>query len=142
MIPVPNLDDRTFADLVAQARERVQRSCPQWTDLSVHDPGAALLEAFAYLTEVMLYRLNRLPEKAYLDFLNLLAVPRHPPAAACVELTFTRAGGSSDDERITIPAGTKVAAARGADPQPVVFTTTAHTSIPADETETKVRAFH
>ncbi|HZM79961.1 MAG TPA: putative baseplate assembly protein [Candidatus Limnocylindrales bacterium] len=141
MIPVPNLDDRTFADLVAQARERVQRSCPQWTDLSVHDPGAALLEAFAYLTEVMLYRLNRLPEKAYLEFLNLLGVTRHPPAAAWVELTFTRAG-ENKDERIVIPAGTKVAAARGSDPNPVVFTTTAHTSIPAGETETKVRAFH
>lgn len=139
MIPVPNLDDRTFADLVAQARERVQRSCPQWTDLSVHDPGAALLEAFAYLTEVMLYRLNRLPEKAYLEFLNLLGVTRRPPAAAWVELTFTRV---SSDERILIPAGTKVAAARGSDPQPVVFTTTAHTSIPAGETETRVRAFH
>src|SRR5688572_9471903 len=131
MIPVPNLDDRTFADLVAQARERVQRSCPQWTDLSVHDPGAALLEAFAYLTEVMLYRLNRLPEKAYLEFLNLLGVTRHPPAAAWVELTFTRVSG---EEKITVPAGTKVAAARGADPHPVVFTTTAHTSIPAGET--------
>ena len=81
-LPVPDLDDRTFLDLVTQARERIQQSCPQWTDLSVHDPGMALVEAFAYLTEVMIYRLNQVPEKAYLSFLNLLGVSRHPPAAA------------------------------------------------------------
>lgn len=141
MIPVPNLDDRTFADLVTEARDRVRRSCPDWTDLSVHDPGAALLEAFAYLTEVMLYRLNRLPEKAYLEFLNLLGVSRHPPAAAWVELTFTRTGADTA-ERITIPPGTRVAAARGADPQPVVFTTTAPAVLAEGATETRVRAYH
>jgi hypothetical protein len=140
MIPVPNLDDRRFDDLVAEARDRVRRSCPDWTDLSVHDPGVALLEAFAYLTEVMLYRLNRLPEKAYLEFLNLLGVTRRPPAAAWAELTFTRTG--ADTGRIAIPAGTRVAAARGADPQPVVFTTTVPAVLAEGETETRVRAYH
>ncbi|MDI1463784.1 putative baseplate assembly protein [Catellatospora sp. KI3] len=141
MIPVPNLDDRTFADLVAEARERVRRSSPDWTDLSVHDPGAALLEAFAYLTEVMLYRLNRLPEKAYLEFLNLLRVVRRPPAAAWVELTFSRTGADTA-ERIVIPAGTRVVAARGADPQPVVFTTTVPAAIAEGAAEARVRAYH
>ncbi|MFC7243141.1 putative baseplate assembly protein [Catellatospora aurea] len=140
MIPVPNLDDRSFDDLVAEARDRVRRSCPDWTDLSVHDPGVALLEAFAYLTEVMLYRLNRLPEKAYLEFLNLLGVTRRPPAAAWAELAFTRTG--ADTGRIAIPAGTRVAAARGADPQPVLFTTTVPAVIAEGETETRVRAYH
>jgi len=46
-LPVPNLDDRTFTDLVLAARERVTRSCPEWTDLSVHDPGLALVEVGA-----------------------------------------------------------------------------------------------
>jgi predicted phage baseplate assembly protein len=81
-LPVPNLDDRGFVDLVREARERIARTCPEWTDLSVHDPGTALVEVFAHLTEVMLYRLNRLPTKAYIEFLNLLGVSPHPPAAA------------------------------------------------------------
>jgi hypothetical protein len=140
-IPVPNLDDRTFADLVAEATDRVQRLCPQWSDLSVHDPGAVLLEAFAYLTDVMLFRLNRLPEKAYLEFLNLLGVSRHPPAAAWTELTFSRVGQETA-ERILIPAGTKVTAVRGSDPAPVVFTTTQPVALQPGEAETKVRAYH
>jgi len=143
-LPVPNLDDRNFVELVREARERIARTCPDWTDLSVHDPGTALVEVFAHLTEVMLYRLNRLPAKAYIEFLNLLGVSPHPPAAGWADLTFSRTGQSAQDpaDRVAIPAGTRVAAARGSDPQPVVFTVTDSAAIPAGETEVTVRAYH
>ncbi|MFI7426322.1 putative baseplate assembly protein [Micromonospora sp. NPDC049836] len=139
-LPVPHLDDRAFLDLVTEARERIRRSCPDWTDLSAHDPGMALLEAFAYLTEVMIYRLNQLPEKAYVAFLNLLGVTRHPPSAAWADVRFSRTG--SDRGAVRIPAGTRVAAARGADPRPVVFVTTEPALLPAGETEVTVRLHH
>ncbi|MFG3298358.1 putative baseplate assembly protein [Micromonospora chersina] len=139
-LPVPHLDDRAFLDLVTEARERIRRSCPDWTDLSAHDPGMALLEAFAYLTEVMIYRLNQLPEKAYVAFLNLLGVTRHPPAAAWADVRFSRTG--ADRGAVRVPAGTRVAAARGADPRPVVFVTTEPAVLPAGETEVTVRVHH
>ncbi|MET7966554.1 putative baseplate assembly protein [Micromonospora sp. NPDC005305] len=139
-LPVPHLDDRAFLDLVTEARERIRRSCPDWTDLSAHDPGMALLEAFAYLTEVMIYRLNQLPEKAYVSFLNLLGVTRHPPAAAWADVRFTRTG--ADRGAVRVPAGTRVAAARGADPRPVVFVTTEPAVLPAGETGVTVRVHH
>src|SRR3954453_21574003 len=121
--PVLNLDDRTFLDLVRAARARIAQSSPEWTDLSVHDPGMVLVEAFAHLTEIMLYRLNRLPEKAYVEFLNLLGVTRHPPAAPWADLTVPRVPGGATDgaERIILPAGTRVVAAGRGDPQPAVF---------------------
>ncbi|MFR9778073.1 putative baseplate assembly protein [Micromonospora sp. MS34] len=139
-LPVPHLDDRAFLDLVTEARERIRASCPDWTDLSAHDPGMALLEAFAYLTEVMIYRLNQLPEKAYVAFLNLLGVSRHPPTAAWAQVRFSRTG--SDRGPVRLPAGTRVAAARGADPRPVVFVTTEPALLPAGETEVTVRMHH
>lgn len=139
-LPVPHLDDRAFLDLVTEARERIRRSCPEWTDLSAHDPGMALLEAFAYLTEVMIYRLNQLPEKAYVAFLNLLGVSRHPPTAAWADVRFSRTG--PDRGAVRVPAGTRVAAARGADPRPVVFVTTEPALLPAGETEVTVRMHH
>ncbi|MEU3117074.1 putative baseplate assembly protein [Micromonospora chalcea] len=139
-LPVPHLDDRAFLDLVTEARERIARSCPDWTDLSAHDPGMALVEAFAYLTEVMIYRLNQLPEKAYVAFLNLLGVTRHPPAAAWADVRLTRTG--PDRGPVRVPAGTRVAAARGADPRPVVFVTTEPAVLPAGETTTTVRVHH
>lgn len=139
-LPVPNLDDRDFVELVTAARDRIQQSCPSWTDLSAHDPGMALLEAFAYLTEVMIYRVNQLPEKAYISFLNLLGISRHAPSAAWAEVTFVR--GGIDQAAITIPAGTRVAAARGTDPQPVVFITTEPAVLGAGQAEVAVRMHH
>ena len=78
----PNLDDRRFEDLVEEGRRRIAQACPEWTDLSPGDPGIVLLEVFAYLTDILLYRLNRLPEKAYIKFLGLIGVRLYPPAAA------------------------------------------------------------
>ncbi|MET7708615.1 putative baseplate assembly protein [Micromonospora sp. NPDC005413] len=139
-LPVPHLDDRGFLDLVTEARERIRQSCPAWTDLSAHDPGMALVEAFAHLTEVMIYRLNQLPEKAYVSFLNLLGVTRHAPTAAWADVRFTRSG--TDRGAVRIPAGLRVAAARGADPRPVVFVSTEPTLLPAGETSVTVRMHH
>ena len=65
-LPLPNLDDRSFDELLDEARRRIALRAPGWTDLSPSDPGIVLLELFAFLTETMIYRLNRLPQKAYL----------------------------------------------------------------------------
>ena len=65
-IPTPNLDDRNFDQLLNEAKERFtqfSQSTVEWTDLTPSDPGIILLELFAHLTEVMIYRLNRVPQK-------------------------------------------------------------------------------
>ncbi len=120
-LPVPNLDDRDFDALVAEARRIVQETCPAWTDFSPSDPGATLLELFAHLTEILIYRLNRVPEKAYITFLNLMGVQLHPPAAAAVRLRFTHAGPL--DRPLTIPRGTRVTLERSSgEKAPPIFT--------------------
>jgi hypothetical protein len=142
-LPVPNLDDRVFVDLVEEALAHATRICPEWTDHSVHDPGVALVEVFAHLTEVMLYRLNRLPERAYVEFLNLLGVARHPPSAAWAELTVTRTPNGSDRTvPVLVPSGTQVVAARGAGSAPVVFTVTDTAVLPAGQDQLTVHAYH
>jgi hypothetical protein len=137
-LPVPNLDDRTFVDLVREARSRIAQACPEWTDLSVHDPGMVLVEVFAHLTEIMLYRMNRLPELSYMEFLNLLGVTRYPPSAAWTELVFTRSPGTPAGPAITIPAGTRVATTR----DPVVFTVTSSAVLAAGAAEVRLTAHH
>lgn len=137
----PNLDDRTFRDLVAEARQFVKRSDSLWTDLSPHDPGVVLLEVFAYLTELLLFRLNRIPEKAYVEFLKLMGVDRQPPAAASVNLRFSRPDAA--DESITIPEGTRVAAEQmGRDGQPIVFVTSQVRALEAGQSAVDVLAHH
>ena len=110
----PRLDDRSFGQLRADAIERIKATCPEWTDFSPSDPGIALAEVFAYLTQTLLYRLNRVPDKQYRAFLELLDVRQLPPSAATATLVFRRSEKSGP---IDIPRGTRVAA------ENVVFTT-------------------
>ncbi len=140
-LPSPNLDDRTFEQLVKECQDRISQSCPEWTDRTPHDPGIVLMELFAFLTEAMIYRLNRVPDKAYIEFLRLLGVKLEPPAAASVTLRFTR---SRDlDRPLDIPRGTRVALTRASgSSEPVVFVTDTAAVIPPGEAEAGVEAHH
>src|SRR6185312_9205509 len=140
LIP-PNLDDRSFDDLVAEAKRIIASTCPEWTDLSEGDPGMVLVELFAHLTEVMLYRLNRLPEKAYVEFLRLIGVRLQPPAAAGVTLRFSVARDA--ERRIEIHRGTRVAVSRaGGGAEAAVFATDQPAAIEKGQREVDVPAHH
>lgn len=120
-LPTPRLDDRTFQDLVDEAKRHVQRRCPAWTDHNVSDPGVTLIETFAWMTELLMYRVNRVPDRMHLAFLDLLGVQLFPPRAARAEVTFRLS--SHHDEEVVVPAGTVVSTRRAADRLPVAFTT-------------------
>ena len=81
-LPTPNLDDRSFEQLVAEARARIPRYTPEWTNFNDADPGMTLVKLHAWMTETILYRLNRLPDLNYIKFLELLNVPPRPAEAA------------------------------------------------------------
>lgn len=136
----PNLDDRDFHQLVEEARRQIAQSAPQWTDLSPGDPGIVLLELFAHLTETMIYRLNRIPEKAYIEFLRLIGVGLQPPASAGVQLQFSRA--RADETAITIARGTRVTTSRAIDGEQPVFVTAGPITIPAGATSAEAQAYH
>jgi len=133
-LPSPNLDDRDFEQLVRDAHRYIETNCPGWTDLSPGDPGTVLLEAFAHITETMIYRLNRVPEKAYIEFLRLMGVSLVPPSAASAALTFSVTRPAAGE--IEIPRGTRVTSSRaGGGENPIIFTTTEHAVIPAGALE-------
>jgi hypothetical protein len=140
-LPSINLDDRSFDDLVAEAQRWIVQSCPEWTDLSPGDPGMTLVEVFAHLTEVMLYRLNRVPEKNFIAFLGLIGVKLHPPCAAETSLRFRIRRPAA--KPIVIPRGTRITTARvGAGNEPLVFATAEVATIEPNTTEVSVSAYH
>ena len=121
-LPSPNLDDRRFQQLVDEAKRYVQQRAPEWTDHNVSDPGVTLIETFAYLVDQLLYRLNRVPDKNYLAFLDLLGVRLFPPSAAAAEVDFWLSAPQPDT--VTLPAGTEVTTAIVESEEPVLFATT------------------
>jgi predicted phage baseplate assembly protein len=120
-LPVPNLDDRRFQDLVDDAKRLVARRSPEWTDHNVSDPGVTLIELFAWMTDQVIYRLNRVPERNYVAFLDLLGVRLFPPTAARTPVTFWLAAPQPDTVRI--PLATQVATVRTETEQAIVFET-------------------
>ncbi|WP_037599825.1 putative baseplate assembly protein [Streptacidiphilus rugosus] len=120
-LPAPNLDDRRFQDLVDDAKRMVQKRCPEWTDHNVSDPGVTLIETFAFMTDQLLYRLNRVPDRLYIKFLDLIGVQMLPPTPARVPLTFWL----SAPARTTMPigVGTRAGTVRTVSHDPIVFAT-------------------
>jgi predicted phage baseplate assembly protein len=121
-LPVPNLDDRRFQDLVDDAKRLVQQKCPEWTDHNVSDPGVTLIELFAWMTDQLLYRLNRVPDRNYIKFLELIGVKLFPPAAAHAPITFWLSAPQPDT--VVIPTATEVATPRTDTQEAIVFSTT------------------
>ncbi|MBW4631787.1 MAG: baseplate J/gp47 family protein [Iphinoe sp. HA4291-MV1] len=72
-LQLPNLDDRTYDDLVQEALSLIPTYAPEWTNHNPSDPGITLIELFAYLTEMLLYRLNRVTSANKQAFLNLIS---------------------------------------------------------------------
>lgn len=124
-ISPPRLDDRTFAALVDEARARIPTFTPEWTNFNDSDPGMALVQLQAWLTETLLYRLNRLPDLAYVNFLNLIGTAPAPARAAAADLTFRFAdlGRVGDPLSILVPKGTQVAVKDPSLPKPLIFET-------------------
>jgi predicted phage baseplate assembly protein len=128
-IPQIELDDRRFQDLVNEARMRAGLACPEWTEHNVSDPGITLIELFAWMTEMLGYRLNRVPDKLHLSLLELLGIQVAEPVAATTEVRFRLSAPAV--EPVEIPAGTtEVGTIRTASDESIVFQTSYDFTIP------------
>ncbi len=130
-LPAPNLDDRTFQQIVDDVKRQIGLRCPEWTDHNVSDPGVTLIELFAWMTEMTLFRLNQVPERNYIRFLEMLGVTLETPRPAQTELLFrlSRPIGDTDGEEsyeCTLREGDTVAATvRTETEEAIEFTTDA-----------------
>ena len=119
-LPTPSLDDRRFQDLVDEAKRFVQQRCPEWTDHNVSDPGVTMIELFASMVEQLIFRLNQVPERNYVKFLDLIGVQLVPPSDAKVDQTFWLS--SPQQDVVPIPVGSEVATLRTETEEAVTFT--------------------
>lgn len=120
-LPSPNLDDRRFQQFVDDAKRYIQQRAPEWTDHNVSDPGVTLVETVAHMADQIVYRLNRVPEKNHLAFLDLVGITLFPPSAARTDVTFWLS--APQEEPIVLPVGTEAATLRTESEEAVVFAT-------------------
>lgn len=128
-LPQIQLDDRDFQSLVDEARTRIAHTCPAWNEHNVSDPGITLIELFAWMTELLIYRVNRIPEKVQIALLDLVGVKLAPAEVARADLRFRLSAPAT--ARVEIQAGAgEVATVPQAKGTPVVFRTTEPIVVP------------
>lgn len=123
----PNLDDRRFQDIVDEMKRMIPRFTPEWTNHNVADPGVALIELFAWASEMVLFRVNQVPDRLYTHFLNLVGIEPFPPSQAHAELTFWLSTEATAN--VLVPGGTEVSTGEGDGSSPVVFATEADATV-------------
>ncbi len=106
-LPLPNLDDRRWAEMVDQGRTLIPVFAPEWTDHNVHDPGITMIELLAWIAEMDIYRANRVPAAHRRKFLELVGYAPRPPRGAGTLVGFELIGGAPET---VLPAGVQVAA--------------------------------
>ena len=87
-LPLPDLDDRQWADLVDEARSLIPRLAPGWTDVNVSDPGMTLIDLLAAVTEAGVFALDRVPRTHRARFVELAGVRLRPTVPASTPLAF------------------------------------------------------
>lgn len=102
-VPLPSLDDRRWSDLVEEGRALIPFYGPDWTDHNYHCPGITLLELLAWITEMDVYQVNRVPERHVRKFLTLVGSRLLPPAAALAVVGMGLKAG--DHGPLSLPKG-------------------------------------
>jgi hypothetical protein len=88
-IPFYNLHDLDAQQLADELIRQIPAHTPEWRNPAPGDPGRALIDLFAWMGDKLLYRVNLLPERQRLMFLQLLDMPLRPetPATGLLQLS-------------------------------------------------------
>src|SRR5207244_11957503 len=83
--------------------------------------SCTIIELVAWMTDMLLYRVNLVPDKNYVKFLELIGVQLEEPRAATAPVTFYLS--AAQPVEVTIPADTEVATVRTETSPAIIFTT-------------------
>jgi hypothetical protein len=100
-------------------KERIASYTPEWTRRTSGDAGMALIRLFAEQMEPVLLRLNRVPDKALVEFLSIAGVSPLPASPARALLQFDVAANAPAS--VQVPAGFQCSAR--SDGELVIFET-------------------
>ncbi|MDQ2085374.1 hypothetical protein RBH29_02835 [Herbivorax sp. ANBcel31] len=105
MLPLPNLDNQNYKEILEGMIKKIPRVSPQWTDQNYHDPGITLLQLFSWLKEMQQYYINQVGDKNNLKFLKLLGFAPRKTVPATSDVFFRNIVKDT-----VLPKGTKLQA--------------------------------
>ncbi len=117
---MPKILDKSFDELLKEKRQLATMYIPEWQP-QADDPGLALLKIFTHMHEEIINRLNKVPDKGFGAFLEMLGVRLRPAQPSRVPVTFYPAEGLS--QGIFLPTRTQVACDETENHRPLTFET-------------------
>ncbi|TBL80769.1 baseplate J/gp47 family protein [Paenibacillus thalictri] len=118
----PVIDERNMARLTEQIRLMAPFYTPEWSfSPDDPDPGTALSLMFAHMLEGNIRRLNQVPYKSFLSFLNRFHVELAQARPAMAQVTFRLTEGTP--ESVYVEKGTQLAASVPGESVPILFET-------------------
>lgn len=118
-LDVPDLDDRDYEDLVEEARKLIPAYSDEWTNHNPSDPGMAIMEMLAWITETYTYQLDKVTDAHRRKYLQLMGERPRPPAPASVNVELDPPAGASGAR---IPEGEPLAVYDGSENEKVFQT--------------------
>lgn len=120
----PLVDNRQFDDILEEIKTRIARYTPEWVwnDYNDSDPGMTLAQLMAWLSEMMIYRMNQVPDLNYIKFLEMLGIELQAAQPARVDVTFP-VKNTMVDPYINVPLRAQVSAPADDGGPPVIFET-------------------
>jgi len=132
----PQIDRRDQDAIASQVRDHLVEFLPDnWAGSTADEQSAAikedpqtetLVQIFARAMESVNQRINRIPDKHFLSFLEMLGVDQLPPESASAYLLLETTPQA--ESPVLVPEGTQVSPVGGGE-NPVVFETTEDISV-------------
>lgn len=141
-LEAPNLDDRTYSDIVQEALTRIPHYIDGWNPATPSDPGMTLVELFAWMTDIIIYRQNQMPDWLMVKMMELIGMTLRAPTAARTAVTFELAAPLRGADTFTIPPDTEVATTQTETQLSVVFATERPLAISAPQLQRLVLLHH
>ncbi len=108
MRSAPDIKKKKERDILKMMKDLVPFYAPEWNAAADKGVGNALLTIFSTMAEAVVQRLNRVPDKNLVAFLDMLKAGLTPPQPARSPVTFLLSEGAMD--HVLIPEGTQTAA--------------------------------
>ncbi|MDQ7084737.1 MAG: baseplate J/gp47 family protein [Sulfurovum sp.] len=128
MLEEIKLDDRSYQKIRDDAVNSIVRHCPEWTNHNISDPGITIVELLSSMSEDVIHRLNQVPDKNYLAFLDLIGIKQRLARPSTTEVTFFMSEGhqSSLEKKDTtlIKKGSVLSTDPKGNEEPILFQTT------------------
>jgi Baseplate J-like protein len=120
-VRAPKFDNRNYKDILEELRSYAPFYIPEWDPKNDNDIGTALSKIFCHIMINVTDRLNKIPTRNYIEFLNMLGIKLSPARAASADVIFLPSVGVKNE--VMVRSGSRLVAPANDKHDEIIFET-------------------